>query len=195
MAAVLVLAAAVGVPLALVGQSSSSQSRASEGTSQVNRQQVGADHGVRGSAAAGPTESVTAHVSDLGALSSINRLRSLIMMVAQDEYSTAAPEKQENQEKLPSANATATTVNGLSKTGRESGTTPAQFERCLSSAMDAAGETRTLRLLATATFKGTPALVYLFGPEPNTSATGNASRSAVVATARGTCKVLATTYF
>ena len=200
-AAVLVLAAAVGVPLALVGQSSSSSTRASAPTSPVNRAQAGPAHRVDGSAAPRLSESDTANVSDLGPLSSITRLRSQVVSDTQGEFSTAAPEPQGTQGtagSLPSASANANPNGEASGSATHAATpaaTPAQFERCLSSALNAAGATRTVRLLATATFKGTPALVYVFRPVPDASPTANPSRTAVVATARDGCKVLATTYF
>ncbi len=111
--------------------------------------------------------------------------------MAPEEFSTLAPEKQEKQS---AANATAPTGRASSKTGSASGATSVEFERCLSSAVHAAGPTRTVRLLASATFKATPALVYVFQPDPNGSVPANTARSAVVVTARAGCKVLATTY-
>jgi hypothetical protein len=48
-----------------------------------------------------------------------------------------------------------------------------------------------VQLLASAEFKGTPALVYVFSPASGGSATGSVSHAVVVATARAGCRFLA----
>jgi hypothetical protein len=60
--------------------------------------------------------------------------------------------------------------------------------------MRAAGSARVVNLVATATLKGSPTLVYVFQPDSSGSATGNSARTAVVATALDGCKVIATTH-
>jgi hypothetical protein len=188
-AAVLVLAAAVGVPLALLGQGSSDsvQSRASATAGPSVRRPAPADHSARASGTYGLSKGATATVYALGPLSSVDGLRSRVAALSSQEFSAAAPEPQS------AANATAPTASGTSKTSAVSGATPIQFERCLASAVHTAGSTTIVRLLATATYKTTPALVYVFEPAPSGSATENAGRSAVVVTARQGCRVLATT--
>jgi hypothetical protein len=56
-----------------------------------------------------------------------------------------------------------------------------------------AGSKRSVQILATAEFKGTHALVYVFRPVSGGSTTGNAAHSLAVATARVGCRVLGTT--
>jgi hypothetical protein len=56
----------------------------------------------------------------------------------------------------------------------------------------AAGLHRAVQALATATFRGAPALVYVFMSASDGSVTGKAARSVVVATARAGCAVLGT---
>ncbi len=74
-----------------------------------------------------------------------------------------------------------------------------EFQRCLSSAMHAAGPTTSVQLVATAAFMGTPALVYVFQPSSSASTSGSpstsgdAARSAVVVTAVDGCRILVTT--
>ncbi len=192
-AAILVLAAAIGVPLALLGQSTSNsaQSRASGSSAGPSvRRLAPTSHGARASGTYGLSNGATATVYALGPVSSVDGLRSRVAALGSQEFSAAAPEKQSD------ANATATTTTGSSSTKIRSGAgaTPVQFERCLAPALRAAASTRTVSRLATATFKTTPALVYVFQAAPSASATSNAARSAVVATARDGCRVLAKTY-
>jgi hypothetical protein len=67
------------------------------------------------------------------------------------------------------------------------------FQRCLSSATHAAGSNRSVQFLASAEFKGAPALVYVFLPASGGAVTGNGAHSLAVATARDGCRVLGTT--
>ena len=189
-AAVLVLAAAVGVPLAVLGHgsSNSAQSRVSASAGQSLGRPAGTDHSAPVPGTYGFSTSAAANIYALGGLSSVDGLRSRVMALESRAFSAAAPEKQS------AADATAAPQSGTSKTGSASGATPAQFERCFASAMHAAGAARTVSLLATATFKTTPTLVYVFEPAPTGSVASNAQRTAVVATARQGCRVLVTTY-
>ena len=189
-AAVLVLVAAVGVPLALLGQSSSdgAKSGVSASSGQAVRRPAATKHSTRASGTYGLSKGVTATVYALGPVSSVDGLRSRVAALGSQTFSASAPEKQ------AAANAAAPTGSGSITTGSAPGATPAQFERCLASALHAAGSTRTVSRLATATFKTTPALVYVFQPTPTGSPTESAPGSAVVATASQGCRVLATTH-
>ncbi len=185
-AAVLVLAALVSVPLALSGQStsassatSSAQASARSATSSTASSSAGqADSGVAGGSAAQGNSANAATTESLGVASSLEGLRSRVAAaLALRSATTTAPEGGS----LPSA-APATT------------TATTQFEGCLPAATRRAGPSRPLRLLGAVTFRGTPALVYVFGPSSSGSSTGNAARSAVVVTARQGCGVLGITY-
>jgi hypothetical protein len=196
-AAVLVLAAAIGVPLALAGKSAS-QSTASAPAAGASS---GPDETHQGNRASG-TEGISANaadtVSNLGKVGSPEALRVRVAQILPGA-SAAAPTKNAATSSPPSPTSTTGTGSSGSKVPgpfsvqRGLGT-PGQFERCLSSATRAVGPARTVQLLATATYSGTPALVYVFGPSSSGSASGTAARSAVVATARDGCRFLATTY-
>lgn len=194
-AAVLVLAAAIGIPLALSGGSTSGGSEASGPA----RASVSAPAGVNGTA--GLSQHVTSAVSDLGTLESVGALRSRVDGLL-PAASSAAPTGQAATGAIPGASppvpAASPTAPGPSGSGSQDLNNPfgvpqattSQFEQCLSSARRVAGSAspaRTVQLLATATFEGTPALVYVFQPE-----TGTDVRLAVVV-ARDGCKVLTTT--
>jgi hypothetical protein len=199
-AAVLVLAGAIGIPIALSGRSTSGGSEASGPA----RATASAPAGVNGTS--GLSQHVTSAVSDLGPLESVGALRSRVDGLF-PAASSAAPTGQPGTASVPAASppappaAVAPTPSGsgsqdLNNTFGASPAMTTQFERCLSSATRAAGSAspaspaspaKTLQLLATATFKGAPALVYVFQP-----GTGPDVQSAVVV-ARDGCKVLATT--
>ena len=194
-AAVLVLAAAVGVPLALAGKSAphTTASAPSAGANSA----PGETH--RGALGSGPKSVNAADTfSNLGTIGSPEVLRARVAEVLPSASSAAAPTKQAAPASPPSpTNGSGTGNRGSTVAGPFGVQLGAgrlgQFEQCLSSATRAAGSTRTVQLLATATFSGTPALVYVFGPGSSPSASGPAARSEVVATARGGCRVLAAT--
>jgi hypothetical protein len=187
-AAVLVLAAAVGVPLALAGHTAS-ESAQSTSAAKAPNPPSGEEHSARASGAAGLPGSATATIYDFGKVSSVSALRSRVTALRTNEFSAQATTKSPNQSAssvAPKANSTATASGSFG--------TPGQFEHCLSSAMRAAGSARVANLVATATLKGSPTLVYVFQPDTSGSPTGNSARTAVVATALDGCKVIATTH-
>ncbi|HEY5023876.1 MAG TPA: hypothetical protein VII76_02775 [Acidimicrobiales bacterium] len=183
-AAVLVLAVAIGVPLALAdhGISGSAESTAAKAV----RQPAGAVHNAQASGTTGPSGSATATVYDLGTVGSTGELRSRVAAIRPNDFSVPAPYGQAASSATSQANTTDTAGPG-------SIGTPSQFERCLSSAMSVAGSARLVHLLAIAAFKTTPTLVYVFAPDANGPVTGKAAGSLVVATALHGCKVVATT--
>jgi hypothetical protein len=200
-AAVLVLAAAIGVPLALAGKSAS-QSTASAPAAGASSGRDETHQGNRASGTEGISANAADTVSNLGKVGSPEALRVRVAQILPGA-SAAAPTKNAATSSPSSPTSTTGTGTGTGSSGskvpgpfsvqRGLGT-PGQFERCLSSATRAVGPARTVQLLATATYSGTPALVYVFGPSSSGSASGNAARSAVVATARDGCRILATTY-
>jgi hypothetical protein len=188
-AAVLVLAA-VGVSLALSGQTTSSSSSAAKASA--------ASTAVPN---AGKTASGTsAGSSGLGDVSSLGVLRSRLAAVL-GTTTAAGSASRPGASPTPTAS-TPSIAMGSAATGAgtqglytvEPGQqTPSQFERCLTSATRRAGPGRTLRFVDVASFRGTPALIYVFGPSSGRAPTGTAAPSAVVATARAGCRVLGTT--
>ena len=182
-AAVLVLAALVSVPLALSGQNTSAPSAASSAKSATastalsNAGQAQSGHQAGASAAEGYSAR-GAITESLGETSSLEGLRSRVAAALAVRSATA---------NAPEAGAFPSSTPG--PTG-----TPSQFERCLPSAMHGAGPSRVLRLLGAVTFKGTPGLVYVFGPSSRGSSTANAARSAVVVVGRDGCRALGITY-
>ena len=207
-AAALVLVALVSIPLALSGQStSSSTASAPNAAAKSIPGPGGTDHRAGASGAKSFSANATATVPGLGNVSSLDVLRSRVASVVSERSPTAAPAPQgvSNSASAPSANSATNATSATSAAGEASEGeglykvepgqgTPSQFERCLSSAMHAAGHARTLKFLAVASFRGTPALVYLFSPSSGGSSTAQAAQSAVVATARDGCKVFGTTY-
>ena len=219
-AAALVLA--VGVPLALLSHASSSDSTASAPSTpsasggvaasagsdhlgQQNQRQASGTTGVSGSAHAA--------LSDLGVLDSLGELRSRVTTALSRDVA-AAPSAAAPPTTGPAPTGTAPTSPAPTSTGAFASTAPtstgngsstqstfnvaaalqtAPFEGCLSSARHAAGSNRSVQFLASAEFRGVPALVYVFLPASGGSPTGNGARSLAVATARHGCRVLGTT--
>jgi hypothetical protein len=207
-AAVLVLGAAIGIPVALSGHGTSGGSEAAGPA----RPSLSAPSRVFGKATL--PQHVTAAISDLGPLDSVGTLRSRVDGLF-PTASSAAPTGQGATGIVPGAAPpvpaptpatpapTPATPAPTPATPAPSGSggpalntlgagqaTTSRFEQCLSSATHAVGAaqpTRIVQLLATATFKGTSALVYVFQPGTATDA------QSVVVVARDGCKVLATT--
>jgi hypothetical protein len=195
-AAIVVLGTAVGVPLALSGRTTSAGSEASRSLGRPPQQ------GRHGSASAAGTDTLPDHfdalVANLGTVDSLDALRSKIEALT-PSAATAAPTPQNSASSPANAKAsTATTTTagsaGSAPTGVDGQGTTGQFERCLPSAMHAAGAMTSVQSLATATFRGTPALVYVLGPGSGPSQTGGTGQSVVVVTARVSCRVLGTTH-
>ncbi|HXQ91002.1 MAG TPA: hypothetical protein VN768_05535 [Acidimicrobiales bacterium] len=208
-AAVLVLAAAVGVPLAL---SSSGTLGGSAASAPVGPSRSPGSPGSSGSEKAsnthGPSNSVADAVGDLGTLDSVGALEARVDAVLSRDFA-ATP----SGAAASAATPTTTTASGTpTTTAGPAGVAPTAtpgpvpptppiptglFDRCLSSATAAAGAGRTLQLLATATFKGTSSLVYVFTATSARGATANAARSVVVVSAPNTndngCRLLAST--
>ncbi|MGD0378874.1 MAG: hypothetical protein ABSC30_02705 [Acidimicrobiales bacterium] len=206
-AAVLVLALAIGIPVALSGHGTSGGSEASGPA----RAAVSPPSPVSGKAPL--PQHVTSAISDLGTLDSIGALRSRVDGLL-PAASAAAPTGQAATGAIPGAaspapapsptapasSPTAPVPSPATPTPSGSGSselntlgagpaTTSRFEQCLASAKLAVGpaESRgTVELLATATFEGVPALVYVFEP-----LTGTVQSAVVVA--RDGCKALATT--
>jgi hypothetical protein len=183
-AAVLVLAVAIGVPLALAGHSTSQSAEST--AAKAARQPARAVHNAQASGTTGLSGSATATVYDLGTVGSAGVLRSRVAAIRPNDFAAPAPYGQAASNATSRANTTKTVGPG-------SFGTPAQFERCLSSAMRVAGSARLVHLLATATFKTTPTLVYVFAPTANGPVTGKAAGSLAVATALDGCRVVAKT--
>jgi hypothetical protein len=74
---------------------------------------------------------------------------------------------------------------------RPAGIASAQVARCLPGAVNAASGNRTLELAATASYRGAPAVAFLFGPVAGATQ-GPAARSLAVVTAAAGCHVLVT---
>jgi hypothetical protein len=202
-AAVLVLAVAIGVPLALSSHNTAT-SEASAPTTAVREPLQRHKSSAAGTAAVPGFSAIPiASVSDLGKLASVAALRSRVARLL-PTASSAVPSDQ------PTTGAEAPTPNTATPTGTKgvgsefenefnlgANKTASEFERCLPTAEDAAGPTPTVQLLATATYRETPALVFVFASQPaadqssNATGAGAASGSEVVVTARDGCKVLA----
>jgi hypothetical protein len=188
-AAIVVLGAAIGVPVALSGGGSSTS--ASSGASESATRQL-----PRSPQAHAPATGTLvlpgrlgALVVNLGKVGSIDALRSKIAALA-PHASAAVPTTQETVTAPTGAGSAAST-----QTGVEGRTTTSQFEHCLSSAMHAAGPVTSVQSVATVSFRATPALVYVFEPGRGGSSTGGTARSAVVVvTAQVGCRVLGTTH-
>ena len=209
-AAVLVLGLGVGVPLALSSRSTPGGSAESATARAPNGPPGGPEqHGQVASRTGGLSKVANAAVSDLGALDSVNALRTraaALLPLASPApinapVATAAPgaasppgsSSTSGSASAPgSAPAPASSLGGEFSPAATSATI-SLFERCLSSATHTVGTGRSVQFLGTAEFKGTSALVYVFLPVSSGSTTGNAARSEVVATARDGCRVLATT--
>ncbi len=213
-AAVLVLAAAIGVPLAL-SSSSTSTSTASAPAKAAVSQPSQPEHQNSASSASGEggiAKRAESSVSNLGELGSVGALRSRVGALLPAASSTAPPVPNTGAPTPTTAGATAPTAPTGTGSGSQNEfnaqagpTTTRQFERCLPSALHVTSSTSTVALLATASFRGTPALVYVFMPPPTGPATGtrpttgigpvagHAARPGVVVTAIRGCKVLAST--
>jgi len=207
-AAVLILAAAVGVPLALSGRSTSGGSAGSGAVRSSIRASSGPEsHNQAASATTGLSNYLNAPLADLGAVDSVEALgaraatlQPLASTVAQNApLTTGTPTASgkggsgSNAGGTLSPTATPTPYGASAKSVTPA--TPATitlFEHCLSSAVGAAGLNRAVEALATAVFRGAPALVYVFMPASGGSVTGKAAQSVVVATARAGCGVLGT---
>jgi hypothetical protein len=177
-AAVLVLATAIGVPLARSGSGTSASSSASRAV----RQPSGSQHQASASQAGGLSKDVTTTVSNLGTVNSVSALRGRLVSLL--PAASPAPSGQ--------AAGNSGTGSGSGFSAQAAPQTTSAFEQCLSSALHAAGPTRTVQRLATATFKGVPALVYVFGSEPGAGPASTGTGRVVVVTARSGCTALAT---
>ncbi len=209
-AAVLVLGLGIGVPLALSGRSTTGGSAESATARGPNAPPGGPQqHGQAGSGTSGLSKLANAPVSDLGALDSVNALRTraeaLLPLGSPAPINAPAATAVTGAASPPGAGSTSGSASApapapapTSSLGGEfspaaASATISLFEQCLSSATHAAGTGRSVQSLGTAEFKGTSALVYVFVPVSSGSSTGNAARSEVVAMARDGCRVLATT--
>ena len=201
-AAIVVLGAAIGVPVALSGKSTSVSSEASGSAARQPHQNP-----IRQAPGAGTLvlpDHFGALVANLGTVDSIDALRSKIAALA-PSASAAVPTTQGTVTAPTGPNAT-TPTNGptapagagsaaSTPTGVEGRATASQFEHCLSSAMHAAGPVNSVQSVATVSFRVTPALVYVFEPGQGGSSTDGTARSAVaVVTAQVGCRVLGTTH-
>jgi len=199
-AAVLILATAVAVPLALSGRSTSGGSAESSAARSANSAAAGDNRsGQSATATTGQSKHATTSVVDLGPLESADALRvraaslqplnSPVAPSAAPVTSAPGPTGAQG----PSGEAASESpIAGAFSPGAVPATITA-FERCFSSAAHAAGTGREAQALATADFKGTPALVYVFMSTSSGSGTGTGAQSIVVATARTGCRVLVTT--
>ena len=200
-AAVLILAAAIGVPLALSGRSTSGGStastaaEASRGAASGGAASGGAASGAHSGGDSLGTKDLSkfanAPITDLGPVDSVEALGARAASLGQPN-STATP----NAAAVPGAAAAAPTEPGPSAGGTFAPLTTlptiSAFESCLSSAVRSAGPGRVVQDLATAQFEGKPALVYVFGTSSGGSSTGTSARPLAVATARTGCGVLGT---
>jgi hypothetical protein len=206
-AAIIVLGAAIGVPVALSGGNSMS---ASSGASESAARQL---HRVpQAQAPAAGTLALPDHfgalVVNLGKVDSIDALRSKLAALA-PHASAAVPTSQPPLNAPTGPNATTATTAATATSGStaaggagsaastqtgEGRATTSQFEHCLSSAMHAAGPVTSVQSVATVSFRATPALVYVFEPGQGGASTGGAARSVVVVTAQVGCRVLGTTH-
>ncbi len=201
-AAVLILAAAVGVPLALSGRSTSGRStvstaaEASRGAASSGAASSAQHHGRSALGTKDLSKFANAPIADLGPVGSVQALGARAAAV-QPLNSAATP----NAAAVPGAATAAPTEPGSSLGGTfaplPTSAAIGVFERCFSSAVSAAGPGQAVQALATAEFEGTPALVFVFQPSAGGSTTGgsttgNSARPLAVATARAGCRVLGT---
>jgi hypothetical protein len=186
-AAVLVLAVAIGVPLALSSRDSSVGSAASApANSAATHQRLSQHESFSGSLSAtdGISDYAASAIANLGTLDSVNALRSRVAVLSSTGVGGTKS----------ASSAPSSPVSGQSpSTGASSTGTIDLFERCFASAENAAGPGRPVQLLATAEYKGTPSLVFAFFSVSGGSATGRAAHSVAVVTARNGCRVLGTT--
>ena len=195
-AAVLILAAAVGVPLALSGRTTSGGSTAST-AAEASRGAAsggvasGAPHGGSSLGTSALSKFANAPVTDLGPLDSVEALGAGAASLGL-RNSAATP----NAAAVPGTAGAAPTVPGSSVGGAfaplPTSSTISAFERCFSSAVRSAGAGRTVQALATAEFEGTPAFVYVFQTVSAGSTPANSARPFAVATAQTGCRVLGT---
>jgi hypothetical protein len=214
-AAVLVLGAAIGVPVALSGKSPSANSEASGPAARRPA------HTQNGSASATATDTLPdqfgAVIANLGTVDSVGALRSKVAALVPHASAAAPPTTGSATPTTgpmgaaatpakPAPMATAATPgpgSGGAKQTDDGQATASQLEHCLApaihalpSATHAAGPARSVQSVATATFKGTPALVYVLAPASGQASAGGPVGSVVVVTARATradCRVLGTT--
>jgi hypothetical protein len=220
---VLAVAVGIPLALSRGTSSGSAASSSASTSSAAGAVPSGQPHQQQASGTNRLAENDNARAADLGALGSVAALRSRVTALLAADNSAAPPTPVPGsagavptttgpRTTVPAATATtgtrgtaattATTATSKAGTGTASqgifnaeanaGTTR-QFELCLSSAMRAAGSKRSVQLLATAEFKGTQALVYVFFPVTGGSAKGNVAHPLAVATARSGCRVLGTT--
>ena len=179
-AAALVLAGGLGAALSL-GRSSSSNSAATA---------TG-----RSSASAGYTPSNIQHdstgepgfVGDLGAVGSSVQLELLL---------SPSVDRLKQSSASPSAGSTLRapgfSAQGPANSAGAGSSALSHVAACLSTAVHATNGRRTLELTATANYRGTPAVVFLFGTVSGATQ-GSAVRSLAVVTAAAGCRVLVTT--
>ncbi len=210
-AAILVLAGAVGIPLALSHSGTTAASRAPSGAVSPPA-----------SATSGAVENGVQVFSDLGTFSSAGALEARVEGLL--PVASAAVPTGPAPAPTYASPATSTATNAGAGAGTASGpasgnghvgsnsttesgkavqgpldfraagpTTRAQIDGCLSAAMHAAGPGRTLQVAATATFRGTPAVVYVFGSGSGASTSATKAPPQLVATARNGCRVLTKT--
>ena len=198
-AAVLILAAAVGVPLALSGRGSTGGSAESSAAPSSKRASAGGNQ-YRQSATAttGLSTHAAGSVVDLGPRNSVGALQAGAASL-QPAASALAPNAAAATSTpgpigagVPTGAPGSASSNGGVFSPAMGQATLTAFERCLSSATHAAGAGRSVQTLAIADYKGTSALVYVFTPAASGSTTGDAAQSVVVATARTGCQVLVT---
>jgi hypothetical protein len=209
-AAIVVLGAAIGVPIALSGGNGTSASSVSSGSAarQLHRFP-------QAQAPAAGTLALPDHfgalIVNLGKVDSIDALRSKLAALA-PHASAAVPTTQPSLNAPTAPNATTATTATTAATATSGSTaaggagsaastrtgggraTTSQFAHCLSSAMHAAGPVTSVQSVATVSFRATPALVYVFEPGQSGASTGGTARSVVVVTAQSGCRVLGTTH-
>ena len=192
-AAVLVLAVAIGVPLALSSHNTAA-SEASAPTTAVRQSLQPHRSSAAGTfAVPGFSAIPVASISNLGKLASVDALRSRVAGLLPTAASAVPSGQPTTGAVAPTPYTTATTTPNENENNNDNefrvgaSKTASEFARCLPTAEDAAengaGPAPTVQLLATATYKDTSALVYVF--------VSQRSGSELVVTARGSCKVLA----
>jgi hypothetical protein len=187
-AAAALVVAAIAVPVALSGSGTSAQSGSARAARTADSAASSSHHTTSSTSSAFSTATSQAPgglgpgadepVSDLGAVPSVAAL--LAPVRALESEAAAAP--------VTTPAPAGGVVPGA--TGEDSVLAP--FASCLGAAAGAAGSGRAVTRLATATVRGTPALVFVFGPVSAGDGAGAGAGGMAVVTGRAGCRVLGT---
>jgi hypothetical protein len=192
-AAAVLVAAAIAVPLALSDHAGTNTAASAPASTAVHQSPLSGQASPSSSATNESAGPATTTVPDLGRLDSPDALRSGVSGLL---GASAAAATATSQQPTPSTTgASGSTATVLNPPLHPTPDTTGAFERCLALARRVVGPTGTLQVLATADYKGTAALVFVFGPQPagQTPGSGDGRQPTVVVVSSSSCGVLVDT--